>query len=180
MELFSFTAVKHNQGGLVSWETASEKNADHFEVEGSRDGAVFSTIGTVKAAGVSAETRAYAFTDDRVLSGIYYYRLKTVDLDGRFEYSKTVSIDFATALTIQAYPNPLKEELRIDVGLDKNAGDIDVEIFDVVGRLTYQNRIPSGKENLHLTIATAGFAPGAYIVRVKSKDHLWRQKITKL
>lgn len=71
----------------LNWATASEINNDRFEIERSADGSSFEKIGTVNGNGNSVQTIEYSFKDTTVQRGVYYYRLKQVDFDGRFEYS---------------------------------------------------------------------------------------------
>ena len=141
VELTSFTATRNNTGALVSWQTASEKNAGHFDVERSKDGIIFSTIGTVKAAGNSVLQQDYTFTDEQVLAGVNYYRLKSVDLDDQTTYSKIVGVDFTSSGSMKVYPNPVREILTIEGGGERYAGDVGVEVFDMEGKLVYQKTI---------------------------------------
>ncbi|NJN35007.1 MAG: T9SS C-terminal target domain-containing protein, partial [Saprospiraceae bacterium] len=62
--------------------TASERNGSHFDVQRSKDGKTFTTIGQVKAVGNSLTLQRYEFSDENPLSGTNYYRLNAVDLDG--------------------------------------------------------------------------------------------------
>jgi hypothetical protein len=72
------------------WHTASEQNTSHFEVEASEDGKTFKTISeNIAAAGNSASLLSYSFRD-MDLAPIKYYRLKQVDIEGTFEYSKII------------------------------------------------------------------------------------------
>ncbi|MEL6925354.1 MAG: hypothetical protein AAFO94_15005, partial [Bacteroidota bacterium] len=82
VELTAFDLRQINQNVEISWETATEVNASHFDVERSIDGQNFETIGSVRAAGNSVSTQWYDLTDDDVFAGVYYYRLRQVDLDG--------------------------------------------------------------------------------------------------
>ncbi len=180
VELTSFTAVKNNTGSLVSWQTASERNTSHFEVQRSKDGVVFSTIGTVKAAGNSILEQDYAFTDDRVLAGVNYYRLKSVDLDDQTTYSKIVSVDFSSSGSMKVYPNPVREILTIEGGGERYTSDVGVEVFDMEGKLVYQRTVQPEREIVRLTISTADFSAGVYMVRIRNGERNWSQKITKL
>ncbi len=74
------------------WTTASEINSDHFRIERSADGLVFSSIGQVPAAGISSTYMHYTFTDGNPLAGINYYRLVMIDKQGSAVYSKIVSV----------------------------------------------------------------------------------------
>jgi hypothetical protein len=90
IDVTSFTAEKTSFGrSYVRWSTSSEKNSNHFSVEKSTDGINFYEIGNVSAAGNSFDIRNYEF-EDRNFNQSCYYRLKIVDKDGSFQYSKII------------------------------------------------------------------------------------------
>jgi len=93
--LVSFDAYKSDVGINLIWSSQTEFNSSHFEIFRSVDALSFKQIGRRDAAGNSMTNRIYQFMDDDIESGIYYYMLKLVDIDGTFEFSKiiTISID---------------------------------------------------------------------------------------
>ena len=93
--LVDFTATaRTNKTTLLQWKTTTEINSDYFVVERSSDGHNFSQIGAVNANGNSSLTISYQLTDNYPESGTNYYRLKMVDNDGTYEYSRVVSVTF--------------------------------------------------------------------------------------
>ena len=98
VELISFSAVLNAANAVdLKWTTASEKNVSHFSIEKSLDGQNYSEAGVVFAYGNSSETLNYSFTDkdiNTVKAGTIYYRLRSVDIDGTYEYSviRTITI----------------------------------------------------------------------------------------
>jgi hypothetical protein len=129
VELLNFQAHPLNKIVELTWQTASEKNASHFEVQRSRDGRTFDKIGQVKANGNSAALVNYAFTDDNPLNGVNYYRLRQMDTDGKETLSNIVSVSYNAKTTLQVFPNPATNKLTI-------IGEINSEyvIFDPLGR----------------------------------------------
>ena len=118
--LNSFTATKVNTDILLNWQTATEQNCDHFNVQRSIDGSNFATVGQVRAAGNTSSLTNYQFTDlsAKDLSGIktVFYRLETVDVDAKRTYSSIVSLklnDSKEALVI--LQNPAVSDLRMQV-----------------------------------------------------------------
>ena len=77
---------------FLDWQTASEQNNSHFEVQYSTNGMDFKTIGIVNGNGTTTENSDYFFVDKNPSNGINYYRLKQVDFNGQFEYSTVKSI----------------------------------------------------------------------------------------
>ncbi|MES2780646.1 MAG: choice-of-anchor V domain-containing protein [Bacteroidota bacterium] len=74
----------------IEWTTASEIDNAHFEIERSTDAKQWETIGIVKSKGNSNSPTTYSFDDKSVLSGNLFYRIKQVDFDGAFDYSKVI------------------------------------------------------------------------------------------
>lgn len=87
--LEEFGVKKEGASALLNWKTSSEINAVYFEIQRSADGINFTGVGNKNASGNSADTKIYQYTDPIGNStGNIYYRLKTVDVDGKFTYSK--------------------------------------------------------------------------------------------
>ena len=98
ISLLDFT-VKENAGkNILNWKTATESNSSHFSIERSSDGVNFSSIGRVTASGNSSAEKMYRYVDANPLpASTNYYRLKMIDLDASFEYSKIVSVKAKTS-----------------------------------------------------------------------------------
>jgi hypothetical protein len=92
VELTQFVAKVAGQKSALSWSTASEKNNEGFDIERSVDGTAFQKIGFVKGNGTTNQPQQYTYTD-ALVGAVTYYRLKQVDTDGKFEYSKVVSVE---------------------------------------------------------------------------------------
>ena len=125
--LANLQAAAKGADNLVTWQTVSEINSAHFDVQRSTGNTInFNTIGTVTAAGNSDVTLNYSFTDVQPVQGNNLYRLKMVDKDGKFNYSAIVSVNRSAGVNLKIYPNPVADVLRVD-GLDSyNASNITV------------------------------------------------------
>jgi len=118
---------------VVRWETATESNTSLFEIEKMNEEKTFMQIGSQPAAGTSQQTRAYSFTDLQPRSGLNYYRLKQLDLDGQFAYSNVVSCFFENSeLEISVFPNPTHDLLTIRSYSDSQKGNL--QLIDQTGR----------------------------------------------
>jgi hypothetical protein len=95
VSLTSFVAAKEGNSNVLNWSTASEYNADRFEIYRSEDGDAWSLAGTVPCAGTSTTVKNYSFVDAAAYNykGKLYYMLRQVDLDGNDEYFNIISID---------------------------------------------------------------------------------------
>lgn len=180
LEITAFSVSKQNNNALLTWKTASEKDVSHFNIERSRDGATFTNVGLVKAAGNSSVEQRYAFVDETTLGGVNYYRIKAVDMDGKSQYSKVQSLNFTKPITAKTFPNPLKDDLSLEIDVDRNAGEVFIEIFNAVGKQVYQKKIQADKDNLNLIVPTSDLPVGAYLIRLKSASETWQQKVTKI
>src|SRR5690606_2258767 len=83
----SVEAVRNGKGASIFWTTSMEENNAYFSIEKSIDGNEFYSIGAVDGAGNSSSLQNYQFHDNTEIGKITYYRIKQVDLDGKYEYS---------------------------------------------------------------------------------------------
>jgi hypothetical protein len=117
VELTTFSAMAKNNKVEIEWETATEVNNYGFNIErallNKND---WEKIGFVEGYGNSNSIKHYRFVDDHVSSGKYYYRLKQIDIDGKFKYSKMVEVnlEFPGKYELsQNYPNPFNPATTI-------------------------------------------------------------------
>jgi predicted esterase len=106
LSLLSFKGEATESGHLLTWSTANEQNSSHFVVEISENGVDFIRIGQVSAKGNSQEPLTYNFQNPHIKGEFSYYRLKSMDVDGKFEYSKIILIKNKATQTLYAFPNP--------------------------------------------------------------------------
>lgn len=144
VELVEFNAHLNNQKVDVIWMTASEKNNSHFEIQKSADAHSFASIGNVKSAGIngnSYSTLQYQFEDVSPLSGVSYYRLKQVDFDKSYNYSKIVSVNYIKEKNIRfvIYPNPNNGEFTADISGIENNHEIKISLKGEKGEDVYES-----------------------------------------
>ena len=132
VQLTSFQAALNQKTVKLNWQTSSELNNAKFIIETSNEGELFSGIGEVQGAGTTLEKQSYQFTHHTPSAGINYYRLKQVDFDGTFEYSKIVAINAVGNNDIVAYPNPAKD--KVYVQYDRSKGPGKIYLLDALGR----------------------------------------------
>ena len=132
VELTSFSVVGTKDGVQLYWETATEINNHGFEIERSNNNQNFTLAGFVNGKGTTIEKSSYSYLDKNVNSGKYYYRLKQIDFNGAFEYSKVVEIDFTVPqeyLLSQNYPNPFNPSTILSFGLPVES-DITLSVYN--------------------------------------------------
>ncbi len=169
VNLLSFQANATKLGNHLDWQTATEINFSHYVVERSIDGISFEKLGEVKGRG-NAQT--YEFLDAIPHSGINYYRLKLIDIDGSSEYSKIVSVGQNVSGKVKIYPNPAHDVLNIDVSDYQKAS---VRVVDILGRDIIVKADFSDKTQIDLS----SLANGIYFIEVNTNGQIMREKVVK-
>lgn len=151
VELILFNAESDSKVTRINWATASEKNSSHFDVERSSNGLNFESIGSVSAKGYSSQKISYAFQDEKPLTGTSYYRLKQVDLDGTFEYSRLVSVkrkDGPATLTL--FPTVTTGDINLEFPL--SLAETNIQLYTTAGRLVQSVTIPAQLTNFKVNV----------------------------
>jgi hypothetical protein len=161
VKIISFSGAYDNKQTTLKWTTSNEINLASFNVERSIDGRNFNSIGTVKAI-KSATANSYSFIDGNVSDAIVYYRLKSVDAIGSFEYSKTIAITKSIKSLFSVYPNPVTSTVVVTHGI---AGANAVcKLYSTDGKQVFTQAI---KQNATQTsIDVSRLAKGSYQLTV--------------
>ncbi len=133
-------ASQINTGVQVDWFSYTETNVDHYEVEKSTNGDTYSVIGKVPGAGNSTSRKDYSWKDPVSTDGIFFYRVKVVDIDGRINYSPMTRINVTqpSVAGLVLFPNPVMDKkLTVQAGF-LPAGQYKVVAFDQSGSPVYQ------------------------------------------
>jgi len=154
----------------INWQTESEENAAYFEVQWSEDGTTFRTIHLEEAKGGSF-LRNYAFHDRHSKSfSSNYYRLKSVDFDGSFEYSDIIRLksNCTNINDLKAFPNPIyKEDKILNIDFVSENEMVQLQIFDTWGRtidlLTINNEFNS---RVAVALDISKYTSGTYLIKV--------------
>jgi hypothetical protein len=167
--LLSFEAeLKGNNNALVSWKISESSEAQAFEVERSEDGANFTKIADVAAV---VEQLNYNITDRELAAGRHYYRLKSIDRNGKSAYSK-VAVVVAKGLGVEVIslsPNPVTGTGVVTLSSDEQA-EAEIRIVDAVGRVLYTgtHSLRMGMNKLSLDMNQ--LAQGNYTLHVMTKE----------
>jgi hypothetical protein len=156
----------------LAWSTATEVNNDYFLVEKSMDGNHFEPIGNVKGHGTSNQINYYTFEDHFFNSGTVYYRLKQVDFDGKYEYSKTKPVNVESADPVIITNDPSSSQALISF---YEKGEATFTIVDMLGRVVYRGERVSDESSI--SINKSMLCCGFYIVKVQIGSELVSGKI---
>ncbi len=166
---------------LLNWSTASEINNNHFEIQRGENAETFYKIDSVISIGNSNIKLKYSYIDTGIknLPSVVYYRLKQIDFDGNFSYSKTiaVAIDLPWELDL-IYPNPFENQITLKFK-GNFASPIKLQILNILGELKLEETIDISDKIL-VDISTANLVSGLYFLKLESGDYVKYYRIIRL
>ncbi|MFA6026315.1 MAG: T9SS type A sorting domain-containing protein, partial [Ignavibacteriaceae bacterium] len=195
VELTSFFALVQNKTVSLAWQTATEVNNYGFEIErtssrpsplqgeGGEAGRGWVKVGFVNGAGNSNSPKEYSFTDKTATSGLNVYRLKQIDNDGKYTYSKEVEVDLGmpTEFSLaQNYPNPFNPTTSLQYAVSSKQL-VTIKVFDMLGR-EVAVLVNGEKEPGTYTaeFSTTGLASGTYLYRMQAGGFVQTKKMVVL
>lgn len=165
--LTDFTAsLQNNNTVLLQWQTASEQNLAGFSIERSTTTNDFTAIGYVSAKGNTNSKTDYVTIDKQPSQGINFYRLKMIDYNGKFVYSKIVSVEVKNELfSVRLSPNPAKNTLYVKLnGLTETAT---LQISDANG-IKVKEAIVGKGNGISVSFDVTTLPSGIYNVRLQT------------
>ena len=173
VKLSFFSAVRFKQVVSLNWNTDFEVDSKQFLVERA-EGAEFRSVGTITSRGNSSTKKSYSFNDKNENVGTTYYRLKNVDLNGKFTYSEIRIVKgIGSTNDITVFPNPARSNSKISfVGINANSS---IQLLDFSGKvLKYVNSINTNSMDL------SAVKNGTYLIRIidKSTNEVVNKKLT--
>ena len=173
VKLSSFSAVRTKQVVSLNWNTEVEIDSKEFIIERA-EGTEFRNVGTITSNGNSSTKKSYSFNDKNENIGTTYYRLKNVDLNGKFNYSEIRTVKGIGAVNdVTVFPNPARSNSKISVvGITANSS---IQLLDFSGKVL--KNINSNTVNL---IDLSGVKNGTYLIRIidKSTNEVVNKKLT--
>jgi hypothetical protein len=166
LDLISFTAVTDNGNTKLAWTTENQVNVNRFEIERSSFSAFsFSVVGTVPVN--NSASGEYSFTDVNAKNYMEkgYYRLKIIDNDGRFKYSRINFVNFGTGIAASIRPALVTagQPVTIYTGSSANQRIYTGELYSQSGQLIQKW---TERTNSYKQIETGKLSKGAYVVRI--------------
>jgi hypothetical protein len=164
----SFTGTEQNGKNVLSWTLQSERNISHYEVESSKDGNMFYTLGKVDALNRSGSA-TYSFTD-ATNDGITYYRLKIADTEAGYTFSEILAIEGRKPeLNISLSANVVQDILP--VAISENNNYVSLKIFDIGGSMRFDQSY-SCTERTTINLDIGNLPRGTYILKASAEGFL--------
>ena len=180
-ELIHFGANKFGRSSsLLHWQTASEDNVSHFEIQRSEVDDRWDYVGAVEAKGNSVSQMSYEYTDRDVYDGSrdrteFKYRLKIVDRDDSYEYSNIDVVRFNAEGEISIYPNPASNGLHLEFPVLPADQPSHIVMYDELGRLVFNTKIDSETAYEYIDFSKHNILSGVYVVKIESSDAIIMQ-----
>jgi hypothetical protein len=155
--------ILEGQNVLLNWNTTQESNSDHFEIQRSSDAKTWLAIGTVDAAGTVVKQSKYQYTDTPTSRGKLFYRLKMVDIDLTFAYSRIREVSQTGLSAPFIYPNPAYEKISLSAD-NKNAIER-IQLINILGQSVY-DQSQTKSFDLSGFIDISNLPAGLYLARL--------------
>ncbi|MCF8408397.1 MAG: T9SS type A sorting domain-containing protein [Crocinitomicaceae bacterium] len=167
VELISFNGTCNEGMVNLLWQTASEFNSSHFDLEKSTDGETWRVLATIPSAGTSNELLTYQTVDNNGTNGANYYRLRQVDIDGKEKLYDPINVSCVetTAGYFTSYPNPSGNEFQVVVNNKEILGACTLNIVDVHGKVIDQRSIDM-KDGINMFVINETLNPGIYFLNI--------------
>ncbi len=183
VKLTSFTASNKNNTVTLKWQTQYEQNSSYYNIERSIDGVNFTSIARASAGGNSNLPLNYIYTDLLPVSiqskKTVFYRLQSVDIDGKFAYSQVVALQLDKRdIELFVSPNPAKDILQVQTG-NNISGNASLLIIDVSGRILYKKEVILQQGSNTVPVNISLLNPGMYIVRLVNDGNSYIKQFVK-
>ena len=174
--LISFSAKYQGSYTLLNWKTDGEQNVDHFTVERSDDGIHFYSVSQV-AARNSGHTEIYHTQDNKPVNRIAFFKLLSVDKDGRSKSSFIVTVrDADTHDNLVLLTNPVHNKVVL-VAAGKTEGSFDCVLYTIGGELVQKNKLQIQNNGRYEIPVKRNLNPGTYILEVKNNLQSFHYRI---
>ena len=182
VELTSFTATIDHNTVILNWQTETETNNLGFEIERFTDESEWKRFGFVEGHGTTTETKSYQYIDNISLINAtsVKYRLKQIDFDGSYEYSKVVEVsnllptNFAL---VQNYPNPFNPTTVISYSLPIKSF-VTIKIYNALGEevrdLLNEEKVAGDHR---IKFDATGLPSGIYMYRIQAGNFIETKKM---
>jgi hypothetical protein len=167
LEMTNFIGEQVNGANQLSWTTLSEESTIKFVIERSENADDFTSIGEVAAKGARNSGADYSFLDEKAGTGIHYYRLKAVDVDGNVSYSEMIALGTKGAISnFNVYPNPAANEIHFAYQLLQANTQATLKVYSMTGALMHAEVLT--KNTQEYLLDTRDYQNGLYFYEILS------------
>lgn len=179
IQLICFSGTADNCNSILSWVTQNEIDFSHFELERSANNTTFEKISIINGQTGGGE-KYYSYIDKNLPEGNYIYRLKLIDIDNKFNYSKSENVNIkCTADVLEVYPNPVSNDIYINLKTQE-AASFEIKIFDLSGKLILSDSFETNENEFRtLHYSTAHLSKGVYSMNISNGYTKYVYKIIK-
>lgn len=180
VELSAFNGKYDNGTATLNWTTSQEINNNHFDLFRSFDGKDFSKIATVQGSGTSYTAKNYKY-EDKVPAGgnEVYYKLKQVDQDGKFTFSKVIKLSTTNAFgSMRVYPNPVHNNFTASFTAPQG-GKANLVITSTMGQVVYKKSVDVNNGNNSVQVDVPQLQPGMYYIQISNDQINYKSKLQK-
>lgn len=166
-------SLTNNNECKLSWQMYLEINVARYAIEVSNDGIHFSEKGTVNANG----SNVYFFTDSKLYTGLNFYRVKAIEVNGSVSYSTIVKLNNKALSSFDVYPNPvINNNINLTI-TNIIAQEYVVELRDISGRLLFTNKLKhAAGTGLYQVKLPSIVKSGTYRFSISSSDGMVQTK----
>ena len=166
--LTDFSASRCGNKICLFWNTVSENNNDHFEIERSADGRIFNSIGSVNGNGTTSIGHNYTFSDAHPLNGKNYYRLKQVDIDRKFSFSSVLRVNNLSVSPFSAFisPNPAGSVMNLVIEGIKEKEKLLLVVMNTSGMIVHRENLSAGGTTMVKSLPRPAISAGLYFYKI--------------
>ncbi|HVG13245.1 MAG TPA: T9SS type A sorting domain-containing protein, partial [Flavisolibacter sp.] len=176
--VLDFRGRQQNNTMILEWKTEDATRLDYFELERSQDGTSF--IAIAKKAAQNGRSASYQHADGAPGKGRNFYRLKMVDDDGTFSYSKTLLYHVVEAGGLVVAPNPFETDISVGLKLPFSQ-PVRIILTGVTGSIFKDISVLGAAGSNSWNIGGLGqLAKGVYLLKLKTRNGIFQQKIMKI
>lgn len=176
LQFLKFTAQRKQNYSQLDWSSTRELNAEKYEIERSEDGISYRRIGITLAHNGNG-TNKYQYNDALLLNGTAWYRIRSVDKNGRYNYSTVAVVtERSEEGGLYVINNPVYQFIHISTG-SVNAGNYEYSLINTGGQLMQKGNMTANAGAVSTIPLAAAITPGIYVLDVKNNTHRLTQKI---
>lgn len=175
VRMLSFDVFKQNNDALIKWEVTDDQENDHFEIERSLDGVNFIKIEEVRKKPGNGN-KAYDAIDRNVRAlnkPVVHYRIKDVDVNGRYSYTKIIPIRYDLKGQIALYPNPAKDGFYVAIPYQNpDQSRVQLQLINKAGQVLETKQITKTMATNYYYNLNPAYASGDYTLRIFEEQNL--------